>query len=213
MNCSPDTNPSTLAAWVTSRCLHLCCYSRQGPESPTRGWSPELSRPLPTDVAWWLTPPLGGWWQLAGLCFLACLALLSGSTVSWRDCGACRPYKHSALGKPLLLVVLFALLFQAFQVSLKSTQGPIDVFLCPEDSSGVCSPVKSPFKATAEESSPGSSEAAASPLLHPTQDVNLPLLPGEQGVYGRRASSPVFRACFAVGEVHCERGGVWQAQH
>ncbi|CAM2102554.1 transcription factor E2F1 [Lepidochelys kempii] len=69
---------------------------------------------------------------------------------------------------------------EAFQVSLKSTQGPIDVFLCPEDSSGVCSPVKSPFKATAEESSPGSSEAAASPLLHPTQDVNLPLLPGEQ---------------------------------
>nr|XP_005295523.1 transcription factor E2F1 isoform X1 [Chrysemys picta bellii] len=69
---------------------------------------------------------------------------------------------------------------EAFQVSLKSTQGPIDVFLCPEDSSGVCSPVKSPFKATAEESSPGSSEAAASPLLHPTPDVNLPLLPGEQ---------------------------------
>uniref|UniRef100_A0A8C8SFX6 E2F transcription factor 1 n=1 Tax=Pelusios castaneus TaxID=367368 RepID=A0A8C8SFX6_9SAUR len=69
---------------------------------------------------------------------------------------------------------------EAFQVSLKSTQGPIDVFLCPEDSSGVCSPVKSPFKATAEESSPSSSRAAASPLLHPSQDVNLPLLPGEQ---------------------------------
>uniref|UniRef100_A0A8C4WKT0 E2F transcription factor 1 n=1 Tax=Gopherus evgoodei TaxID=1825980 RepID=A0A8C4WKT0_9SAUR len=73
---------------------------------------------------------------------------------------------------------------EAFHVALKSTQGPIDVFLCPEDSSGVCSPVKSPFKATAEESSPGSSEAAASPLLHPTQDVNLPLplLPGENAL-------------------------------
>uniref|UniRef100_A0A8C4WP29 E2F transcription factor 1 n=1 Tax=Gopherus evgoodei TaxID=1825980 RepID=A0A8C4WP29_9SAUR len=53
---------------------------------------------------------------------------------------------------------------EAFHVALKSTQGPIDVFLCPEDSSGVCSPVKSPFKATAEESSPGSSEVSLSPL-------------------------------------------------
>lgn len=69
---------------------------------------------------------------------------------------------------------------QAFQVSVRSTQGPIDVFLCPEDSSGVCSPVKSPFKAPAEELSPGSSQQRASPLLHPAQDVNM-LLPGEQG--------------------------------
>ncbi|XP_016519545.1 transcription factor E2F1 [Poecilia formosa] len=30
---------------------------------------------------------------------------------------------------------------EGYQVSLRSTQGPIDVFLCPEDSSGVCSPV------------------------------------------------------------------------
>ncbi|XP_009873554.1 PREDICTED: transcription factor E2F1, partial [Apaloderma vittatum] len=67
---------------------------------------------------------------------------------------------------------------EAFQVSVRSTQGPIDVFLCPEDSSGVCSPVKSPFKAPAEESSPSCSQPRASPLLHPTQDV--PLLPGEQ---------------------------------
>ncbi|XP_035168624.1 transcription factor E2F1, partial [Oxyura jamaicensis] len=69
---------------------------------------------------------------------------------------------------------------EAFQVSVKSTQGPIDVFLCPEDSSGVCSPVKSPFKAPTEELSPGSSQPRASPLLHPAQDVNMPLLPGEQ---------------------------------
>lgn len=70
---------------------------------------------------------------------------------------------------------------QAFQVSVRSTQGPIDVFLCPEDSSGVCSPVKSPFKAPAEESSPSRSQPRASPLLHPAQDVNMSLLPGEQG--------------------------------
>ncbi|KAK4812861.1 hypothetical protein QYF61_024158 [Mycteria americana] len=69
---------------------------------------------------------------------------------------------------------------EAFQVSVRSTQGPIDVFLCPEDSSGVCSPVKSPFKAPTEELSPGRSQPRASPLLHPAQDVNMPLLPGEQ---------------------------------
>ncbi|NWU90965.1 E2F1 factor, partial [Upupa epops] len=69
---------------------------------------------------------------------------------------------------------------EAFQVSLRSTQGPIDVFLCPEDSSGVCSPVKSPFKAPHEESSPSCPQPRASPLLHPAQDVTMSLLPGEQ---------------------------------
>ncbi|NXA41498.1 E2F1 factor, partial [Eudromia elegans] len=69
---------------------------------------------------------------------------------------------------------------EAFQVSVKSTQGPIDVFLCPEDSSGVCSPVKSPFRASMEDSSPVSLQPRASPLLHPAQDMNMPLLPGEQ---------------------------------
>ncbi|NWU69525.1 E2F1 factor, partial [Pterocles burchelli] len=69
---------------------------------------------------------------------------------------------------------------EAFQVSVRSTQGPIDVFLCPEDSSGVCSPVKSPFKAPTEESSTSRSQPRASPLLHPAQDVNMPLLPTEQ---------------------------------
>ncbi|NXS24650.1 E2F1 factor, partial [Mystacornis crossleyi] len=66
---------------------------------------------------------------------------------------------------------------EAFQVSVRSTQGPIDVFLCPEDSSGVCSPVKSPFKAPAEDSSPSHSQPRASLLLHPAQDMNMPLLP------------------------------------
>ncbi|XP_071428690.1 transcription factor E2F1 [Pithys albifrons albifrons] len=69
---------------------------------------------------------------------------------------------------------------EAFQVSVRSTQGPIDVFLCPEDSSGVCSPVKSPFKAPTEDSSPRCSQPRASPLLPPALDVNMSLLPGEQ---------------------------------
>lgn len=81
---------------------------------------------------------------------------------------------------------------QAFQVSVRSTQGPIDVFLCPEDSSGVCSPVKSPFKAPIEESSPSHPQPRASPLLHPAQDMNMPLLPGEQG-----------------GQPGLEMGGTW----
>ncbi|XP_065501882.1 transcription factor E2F1 [Caloenas nicobarica] len=85
---------------------------------------------------------------------------------------------------------------EAFQVSVRSTQGPIDVFLCPEDSSGVCSPVKSPFKAAIEESSPGHPHPKASPLLHPAQDMNMPLLPGEQetllaGTSGLPSKCPV----------------------
>ncbi|CAJ1055297.1 transcription factor E2F1 [Xyrichtys novacula] len=43
---------------------------------------------------------------------------------------------------------------KGYQVSLKSTRGPIDVFLCPEDNSGVCSPVtgSSPSKPTTDPS-------------------------------------------------------------
>ncbi|KAF0036693.1 hypothetical protein F2P81_012005 [Scophthalmus maximus] len=43
---------------------------------------------------------------------------------------------------------------EGYQVSLKSTRGAIDVFLCPEDSSGVCSPVtgSSPTKPSADPS-------------------------------------------------------------
>ncbi|KAK2897955.1 transcription factor E2F1 [Channa argus] len=43
---------------------------------------------------------------------------------------------------------------EGYQVSLKSTHGPIDVFLFPDDSSGVCSPVtgSSPSKANADPS-------------------------------------------------------------
>ncbi|XP_026873882.2 transcription factor E2F1 [Electrophorus electricus] len=43
---------------------------------------------------------------------------------------------------------------EGYQISLKSTEGPIDVFLCPEDSSGVCSPVAdcSPAKSSSRSS-------------------------------------------------------------
>ncbi|XP_022613235.1 transcription factor E2F1 [Seriola dumerili] len=47
---------------------------------------------------------------------------------------------------------------EGYQVSLRSTRGPIDVFLCPEDSSGVCSPMTG--------SSP-SKPASADPSLVP----------------------------------------------
>ncbi|XP_067303250.1 transcription factor E2F1 [Pseudorasbora parva] len=41
---------------------------------------------------------------------------------------------------------------EGYQISLKSSKGPIDVFLCPEDSSGVCSPVTdcSPAKSSSQ---------------------------------------------------------------
>lgn len=52
---------------------------------------------------------------------------------------------------------------KGYQVSLKSTRGPIDVFLCPEDSSGVCSPVtgNSPSK-------PDTDPSLAPPPTQPT---------------------------------------------
>ncbi|XP_029579022.1 transcription factor E2F1 [Salmo trutta] len=58
---------------------------------------------------------------------------------------------------------------EGYQVSLKSTQGPIDVFLCPEDSSGVCSPVTgiSPSKAT-DQTMP---QHAEQPQCSTTQEI------------------------------------------
>ncbi|XP_037628454.1 transcription factor E2F1 isoform X1 [Sebastes umbrosus] len=53
---------------------------------------------------------------------------------------------------------------KGYQVSLKSTRGPIDVFLCPEDSSGVCSPVTG--------SSPSKPNADTSPVPPPTQPTD-----------------------------------------
>ncbi|KAF7668067.1 hypothetical protein LDENG_00033070 [Lucifuga dentata] len=55
---------------------------------------------------------------------------------------------------------------EGYQVSLKSTRGPINVFLCPQDSSGTCSPVtgSSPSKPSAEP------DLAASPA-RPTEQA------------------------------------------
>ncbi|XP_071331580.1 transcription factor E2F1 [Trachinotus anak] len=52
---------------------------------------------------------------------------------------------------------------EGYQVSLRSTRGPIDVFLCPEDSSGVCSPMtgSSPSK-------PNADPSLAPPATQPT---------------------------------------------
>ncbi|XP_053500278.1 transcription factor E2F1 [Ictalurus furcatus] len=58
---------------------------------------------------------------------------------------------------------------EGYQISLKSTTGPIDVFLCPEDSSGVCSPVTGCSPAKSSPHSPprlaSSAQEARSPTL------------------------------------------------
>ncbi|KTG37564.1 hypothetical protein cypCar_00046125, partial [Cyprinus carpio] len=61
---------------------------------------------------------------------------------------------------------------EGYQISLKSSKGPIDVFLCPEDSSGVCSPVTdcSPEKS----SDPVSQEVTSTPSTLPSSSP-LPL--------------------------------------
>ncbi|KAI4896090.1 hypothetical protein NFI96_026443, partial [Prochilodus magdalenae] len=68
---------------------------------------------------------------------------------------------------------------QGYQISLKSANGPIDVFLCPEDSSGVCSPVTdcSPAKSSCPSPSQATSaalEAASTPSTLPSASP-LPL--------------------------------------
>nr|XP_033770214.1 transcription factor E2F1 [Geotrypetes seraphini] len=65
---------------------------------------------------------------------------------------------------------------EAFQIKLKSTRGAIDVFLCPEDVPGVCSPVKTPSKETTEESILATCREETSAMLDSTQDMSLPLL-------------------------------------
>ncbi|XP_038579432.1 transcription factor E2F1 [Micropterus salmoides] len=53
---------------------------------------------------------------------------------------------------------------KGYQVSLKSTRGPIDVFLCPEDSAGICSKVTG--------SSPSKPKSDPSPVPSPTQPTD-----------------------------------------
>nr|XP_045012607.1 transcription factor E2F1 [Jaculus jaculus] len=50
---------------------------------------------------------------------------------------------------------------ETFQISLKSKQGPIDVFLCPEESGGGLSPEKTP----SQEASSGEEDRAAEPAI------------------------------------------------
>ncbi|NXW41448.1 E2F1 factor, partial [Nyctiprogne leucopyga] len=141
-----------------------------------------ITKKSKNNIQWLYVPGLGSWgcgWLSSGV------AELPGSGSGWsrvlvgmeKLSGVTRASACPFQPKPSVSPLPFP---QAFQVSVRSTQGPIDVFLCPEDSSGVCSPVKSPFKAPAEESSPGHSQPRVSPLLHPAQDMNMPLLPGEQ---------------------------------
>ncbi|XP_062248939.1 transcription factor E2F1 [Platichthys flesus] len=65
---------------------------------------------------------------------------------------------------------------EGYQVSLKSTHGPIDVFLCPDDSSGVCSPVtgSSPTKPNADPSLvPPHTQPTDQPLSTNSLEVGL----------------------------------------
>uniref|UniRef100_A0A4X2LML0 E2F transcription factor 1 n=1 Tax=Vombatus ursinus TaxID=29139 RepID=A0A4X2LML0_VOMUR len=70
---------------------------------------------------------------------------------------------------------------EAYQISLKSSRGPIDVFLCPEESADVCSPVKSPCKVPPEETglslepTPPAQPPPppASPLITSAQEASL----------------------------------------
>ncbi|XP_032376746.1 transcription factor E2F1 [Etheostoma spectabile] len=72
---------------------------------------------------------------------------------------------------------------QGYQVSLKSTRGPIDVFLCPEDSSGVCSPVTG--------SSPSKPIADPSLVLPPTKPTDQSQARTSTTVLEGGLSSPV----------------------
>ncbi|XP_030068015.1 transcription factor E2F1 [Microcaecilia unicolor] len=83
---------------------------------------------------------------------------------------------------------------EAFQIKLKSTRGAIDVFLCPEDVTGVCSPVKTPSKETTEQSVLAPSQEDTSVMLDPTQDISLPLLTSLQ---------EPFLSVPSLGPLHC----------
>ena len=81
----------------------------------------------------------------------------------------------------------FVVFWQGYQVSLKSTQGPIDVFLCPEDISGVCSPVTgiSPSKATYQIMP----QPAEQPQCSSTQEMTLSTAASQQN----SSPLPLFR--------------------
>nr|KAF6329899.1 hypothetical protein mMyoMyo1_004224 [Myotis myotis] len=75
---------------------------------------------------------------------------------------------------------------EAFQISLKSKQGPIDVFLCPEESAGGISPRKTPSQgaASGEEDRAADSTTTVPPPSSlsstPDMDPSQPLLSLEQ---------------------------------
>ncbi|XP_043086271.1 transcription factor E2F1 isoform X2 [Puntigrus tetrazona] len=57
---------------------------------------------------------------------------------------------------------------EGYQISLKSSKGPIDVFLCPEDSSGVCSPVTDCSPAKSSNQSPPQSDSISQEVTSST---------------------------------------------
>ncbi|XP_058535674.1 transcription factor E2F1 [Ochotona princeps] len=73
---------------------------------------------------------------------------------------------------------------QNFQISLKSKQGPIDVFLCPEETVDESSPEKTPFQETVSKEDRMADSATlvppSSPPSSPAMDSSQPLLSLEQ---------------------------------
>ncbi|XP_028379411.2 transcription factor E2F1 [Phyllostomus discolor] len=63
---------------------------------------------------------------------------------------------------------------ETFQISLKSKQGPIDVFLCPEESAGGISPGKTPSQGAAS----GEEDRTADPATTVPPSSSLPSTPG-----------------------------------
>ncbi|XP_026055659.1 transcription factor E2F1-like [Carassius auratus] len=64
---------------------------------------------------------------------------------------------------------------EGYQISLKSSKGPIDVFLCPEDSSGVCSPVTDCSPAKSSNQSPPQSDRISQEVTSSTLPSSSPL--------------------------------------
>ncbi|XP_059384452.1 transcription factor E2F1-like [Carassius carassius] len=64
---------------------------------------------------------------------------------------------------------------EGYQISLKSSNGPIDVFLCPEDSSGVCSPVTDCSPAKSSNQSPQQSDRISQEVTSSTLPSSSPL--------------------------------------
>ncbi|KAF6087904.1 E2F transcription factor 1 [Phyllostomus discolor] len=114
--------------------------------------------PYPTKVIWLLTPP----------------------TLAYVTCQDLRSIADPAEQMVMVIKAPPETQLQAvdssetFQISLKSKQGPIDVFLCPEESAGGISPGKTPSQGAAS----GEEDRTADPATTVPPSSSLPSTPG-----------------------------------